>query len=226
MKRHLFAIGIAIMLSTAAHGYSTVVTETIRLRYLDVKSVPTKVKPPRGIELLTLNLNDGSITVTGDRDAVTAYKADLRASDVQLTAYRLSMRLVRFHVGARGSFSESVVMTPTILDIDGCSSSISMKDGNCAFAIALTPHRAAENTILLTVEVQQLGEQGEVVRSGKNEKRVPLGHSSRITGMTDSVILTLRRAAQRGEVVKDQGEYTGYYVEVTPSADQPASTPE
>ncbi len=221
MKRLLFAIAAALLLATAAYGDDTTVTETIRLRFLDAKSVPARVTTPHGIAQLTLNLNENSITVSGDRNAVTAFKTGLSAADVELMVFRVEMRLVRYHVDANGKVAETVLMTPRVMDLDGQAAMISVKNADSGYAIALTPHRDTDKTATLTVEVQELGEQGEVVRSGKNEQRVTLGRPTPVAGMTAATGKALRRAAQRGEVVTDQGAYTGYYVEAKTTIDHP-----
>lgn len=195
--------------------------ETIPLRFLDVKRVATTLPIPPGIERLTLDFRDNSVTVNGDQEAIQAFKREVHSADIEAMAYRLEMRLVRYHVDTQGRRAgETVVMAPRVMTLDKCQASISTREGESGIAILITPSHETGNTVRLSVEVQELGEQGEVVRSGKNERSVPLGEATRITGMADSSDKALRRAVQKGDIVTDRGEYTGYYLEVKPTMDR------
>ncbi|MCW3094998.1 MAG: hypothetical protein JWL77_616 [Chthonomonadaceae bacterium] len=89
----------------------------------------------------------------------------------------------------------------------------------------MTPHQTGSKTVQLTMAVQELVGEGQVVLSGKNARRVKLGETVRIVGMTNAADNSLHRAAQRGEIVTNRGEYTGYYVEVKPTLEAPTGTP-
>lgn len=132
-------------------------------------------------------------------------------------AYKIKMRLVRYHVDAEGECVETVVMEPVLLDMNKFRASCSIAEAGTACTLSVTPRQTDSRTVLLTMALQELKGQGEVVLSGKNARRVKLGATVRILGMTNAADEFVHRAAQRGEIVTDHGEYTGYYVEVKPT---------
>lgn len=206
-----------LTLAAAVYGQSVDVTENIPLRFLDARMVPTTIKTSSGLHLLTLNIADNSLTVRGTHKAVTAFKTDLRAADVQKVNYCLKMRLVRFQADAAGHVEETVAAKPTVMTLDKMTATIAVTQETGGYAVEVTPRHDSEGTVMLTAEVRELGEQGEVVRSGRNEYRATLGKTARVTGMTDATDKDLRRATLKGQVVRDKGAYTGYYLEVEPT---------
>lgn len=223
MKRPLLTAFVACALAPAAYGQEALVSETIPLRYITAQSVPGVVTKMQGVEQFTCNLKENSVTVRGSRKAVDTFKTELQAADVQAPTYRIAMRVVRYHVDEQGKRTDTVLFTPTILDLDKMAAECKIaQEGGSGYSVQITPRRETDKTVLLTVEVQELGEQGEVTRSGKNAQSVTLGETTRIVGMTDATDKALRRAVQRGEVVQNRGAYTGYYVEVTPTLQAPS----
>ena len=145
------------------------------------------------------------------------------AADAQTAAYRIEMRLVRYQVDAQGKVTETVVMTPSVFDKDNSAATVTVKQEESGYTLLVTPRHDTDSSVMMNVEVRELGEQGEVVRSGKNVRSVKLGEAVHITGMTDATDKALRRAVMRGEIVTDRGAYSGYYVEVKTTLVKPAS---
>lgn len=153
----------------------------------------------------------------GGRDAAPVAVA------AQTATYHIEMRLVRYQVDAQGKATETVVITPSVLQKDNSGATVTVIQGEGGYTLLVTPHHDTDSTVMLNVEVRELGEQGEVVRSGKNVRSIKLGESVHITGMTDATDKALRRAVMRGEIVTDHGAYSGYYVEVKATLIKPAS---
>jgi len=220
MKRVLLPMLAALSLAPLAHGQGAPVSETTPLSNIIAQEVPTFIKTAGGLDQLTINFHDNSVTARGSQAAVAAFEKELRAADVPYVQYQMVVRLVRYRVDSQGKYAEtSVEMVPTITTTDKVSATITMKSpGQDGHAMLVTPQSGADNTV--TAQVQELGEQGEIVSAGKNV-RVPLGKATRITGMTGAADRILRRAVQQGEIVTDRGAYTGCYVEVTPTIANP-----
>ncbi len=190
-------------------------SETIPLRYLTAAGVSTMIKTVPGIDQLTFNRQDNSVTAHGSPKAIETLKAELHAADVPPVAYKIAMRLVRYAVDAQGQCVETVVMEPMILDMNKSPAMCAIGNMGNNFLLAVTPRQAGGKTVQLTMEVQQRDDQGQTLLSGKNVRRVKLGESVRIVGMTNAADNAIHRAALRGEIVAHHGEYTGYYVKTT-----------
>ncbi|MCW3053633.1 MAG: Regulatory sensor-transducer, BlaR1/MecR1 family [Chthonomonadales bacterium] len=145
------------------------------------------------------------------------------AAAAQTATYHIEMRLVRYQVDAQGKVTETVVTTPSVLQKDNSGATVTMMQGEGGYTLLVTPRHDTDSTVMLSLEVRELGEQGEVVHSGKNVRSIKLGEAVHITGMTDATDKALRRAVMRGEIVTDHGAYTGYYVEVKTTLIKPAS---
>ncbi len=222
MKRPLLSALAVFALAPVAYGQGATVSETIALRNILARDVPTSVKSASGLDQLTCDFHANSVTARGSQDAVAAFEKELQAADRPRTQYRMALRLVRCHVDQQGKYAESVDEAPTITDTDNVPAVVSFTvPGHDGYALTVTPQGSAAGQVSLTVQVQELGEQGEVMSEGKNARLVPLGKTARITGMTEAADKPLRRAVQRGEIVTDRGEYTGCYVEVTPTLAAP-----
>jgi len=178
--------------------------------------------------------SDNRVTVVPRDSSAVAGSAPVRAGRrgddaapvapaSQTAAYRIEMRLVRYQVDAQGKVTESVVTTPTVLDKDNSAATVTVMQGESGYTLLVTPHHETDGTVMMTVEVRELGEQGEVVRSGKNVRSIKVGEAVHITGMTDATDKALRRAVMRGEIVTDHGAYTGYYVEVKTTLVKPTA---
>ncbi|MCW3062777.1 MAG: hypothetical protein JWQ02_4598 [Capsulimonas sp.] len=218
MRRHLLPIFALLTLAPFAHGQGPTVSETTVLQNILAQDVPMHIKSAQKLDELTCNFHDNSVIARGSEQAVAEFEKELHANDVQPGQYRLTMNLVRYHVDKNGKSVEKVIQAPTMTVTDKAGGSISVgRQGQDGYAIKVIPESAPNNAVSLTVEVQELGEQGEVMNSGKNTLLAPLGKTVHITGMTDAKDKPLRRAVQKGEIVTDRGEYTGYYVEVTPT---------
>ena len=218
LKRRLLPVLALLSLAPMAYGQATPVSETTVLQNIAARDIPTLIKSVSGLDQLTCNFHDNSVIATGAPAAVASFEKELHAADVQPAQFKLVMRLVRYHVDKQGKSAETVVSLPTLITTDKAAATISVgHTGMDGYAVKATPEGTADKSVNLAIEVQELGEQGEVMESGKNTQIVPLGKTVHITGMTDAADKALRRAVQRGEVVTDHGEYTGYYLEVTPS---------
>lgn len=212
-------LGVCALLSLvpAAYGQGTSATETIPLKYLAPQNVAASIKTPQGIANLTCDFSTNSVTVLGSPQAVAAFKAELQKADVPQTTHQTEMRFIRCHVDAHGKYTEEIVSKPMLRGLEGYPATLSVMSGQSGYTFQVTPTQDTDKTVLLTVEVRELGEQGEIIQSGKNTRRVMLGETVRFTGMTEATDKELRRAVQQGKVVVNRGEYTGYYVEVKPT---------
>ncbi|MEO7718184.1 MAG: hypothetical protein ABIY70_18430 [Capsulimonas sp.] len=218
MRRHLLPVFTLLTLAPFAHGQGPTVSQTTVLQNITAQDVPRYIQSSQKLDELTCNFHDNTVTAHGSQEAVTEFEKELHAKDVQRGQYRLTMKLVGYHVDKNGKITETATQTPSIVTTEKISASISMGGhGQDGLAITVIPSPDTDKTINLTVEIQELGEQGEVMNSGKNTQVASLGKTVHITGMTDAKDKALRRAVQKGEVVTDRGEYTGYYLEVTPT---------
>ena len=219
----------AILMLVLAGGHPAQmppVSATIPLRYLDAKNVPALVKPTPGLQSIAVNFADGTVSVRGDTQAVKAVRADILALDVQPVSYRITASVTRYQVEADGRYSESVVMSPTVMTQNKNLARVSVTTVHNAqanagppehtfsgYAVQFTPTRNVDGSVTLLAEVQELGEQGEIDRSGRNERHLALGETAHVVGMTDAADRALRRRVMQGDVVRDAGAYTGYYVQ-------------
>lgn len=228
MKRSLFGISgvcAAIALVSVAYGQTPSVSETIPLKYVFAKDVLSVVNTTNGIEQITVDLNKNSVTVRGSRAAVAAFRAEVEKTDFLPILHIVKMRLVRYDVDSHGKFSESVVSSPIVSDMDGKPATVSTLHDLSGYTITVTPTKNADQTVTLSVEVRELGDEGEIIQSGKNTRRIKTGEAVRVTGMTNAADKTVRRGVQRGEIITSRGiAYTGYYVEAQ-AMTQPASNP-
>lgn len=223
MKRALLPMLAMLWLAPLAHGQGAPVSETTPLSNIVAQGVPMFIKTAGGLDQLTINFHDNSVTARGSQAAVAAFEKELRAADVPRVQYQMVMRLVRYRVDSQGKYAEtSVQMLPTITTTDGVPATIAINlAGQDGYAMLVTPEPGGDKAVTVTAQVQELGEQGEVISAGRNVLRVPFGKATRITGLTGAADRVLRRAVQQGEVVTDRGAYTGCYVEVTPTIANP-----
>ena len=217
--RILLPVLAALSLAPFAQGQGATTSQTTPLQNIIAQSVPRFIKSAEGLDELTINFRDNSVTARGSQEAVAAFEKELHAADVPPVQYKTALRLVRYHVDKQGKYAQTgAELLPTVTTTVGVPALISIKTpGLGGYAVQVTPQRGADGAVTFTVEVQELGGKGEVIGSGQNELHVSLGTTVRITGMTDASDLILRRAVQQGQVVTDRGEYTGCYVEVTPA---------
>ena len=222
MKRHLAVTAAILLLACAAYGRDGVNSETIRLRYMGPDNVTEALKARQGIEQLTLNYSDNSVTVRGDVKAITKFKADLRLADVPIVSYWVEMRLVRFHVDAGGKHTETVVMAPHVSTIANVPAFCAINQNSSGYSVSVTVSRNADKTVTLSSEVRELGDDGEIVSSGRNTRVVKLGETVRTVGMTDAKDKVVRRAVHQGEMVGNLGKYSSFYldVKVEPRSDE------
>ena len=214
MKRHLAVVAAILLLACAAYGRDGVNSETIRLRYLAPDNVFETLKARQGIDQLTLNYSDNSVTVRGDAKAVTKFKADLRLADVPITVYWVKMRLVRFHVDASGKQSEKVAMAPTISTVANVLASCSQRQNKSGHTVFVTVSQNTDKTVTVNTEIRELGDDGEIVSSGQNTRIVKPGETVRTVGMTDAKDRDVRKAVHLGEIANNVGEYSSYYLDV------------
>jgi hypothetical protein len=224
MKTYLLAAVAALSLVSAAQGQETDTSQTIRLRYTDAKSITNAVKTIAGIDELTCDFKHNSITVRGSEKAVATYASQIRLADVLPTLYRVKARLVRCTVDKNGKSIETILQEPIVTGAAGQAAMISVIGVEGGYSLEITPNTDSYQNVSLAVEVRELGEQGEVVKSGKTTRRIALGQTVRITGMTDATDKSLRRSVQQGQIVTGRGEYTGYYVDVTPTMESPGGS--
>lgn len=222
MKSYLWMACVAVAAFSLTPAISAqaqdTVAETVRLNYLGAQNVAAQVKTTQDIEQITCDLKTNSVILRGSRKAVDALKEEILKSDVDLPVYLVKMRLVRYQVDKKGKVSETVVMQPNLAGSLNQTAVLSIGADTGRYSVSLTPQYNSAKSVTLTVEVRELGEQGEILHSGKNTRQVNLGESVRITGMTDATNKALRRAVQQGEVVTKAGAYTGYYLEAVPTA--------
>ena len=222
-------ISSALLMFVMAGGQpaqSPPVAETILLHHLEAQKVPGLVQPVSGLQDITINYRNNSVLVRGDTQTVKAIKAQILALDVQPVNFRLIATVTRYRVAADGRYSETVVMSPTMMVFDKSSACMAVTTAANAqpgaavstaetsgFALSFKPTHNADGSITLLAEVQELGEQGEVVRSGRNERRVAPSETARVVGMTDGGDKAARRRAMKGEAIRNGGPLTGYYVQ-------------
>ncbi|BDI30780.1 hypothetical protein CCAX7_28310 [Capsulimonas corticalis] len=214
MKRHLLPALALLSIAPLAYGQTASVSETTILQNITARDAAYGIKSAQKLDELTCNFHDNAVTARGSQEAVTAFEKDLHAADVPMKQFQITLRVVRYHVDKQGKCVEKPIQTPIITTTDKTTASISTQ-GDDGLELVITPQSAPDNAVNLAVEVRTLGEQGEVMCSGKNTLLAPFGKTVRITGMTEAKDKLLRRAVMRGEVVTDRGEYTGYYVEAT-----------
>lgn len=214
MKRHLAFVAATLLLACVAYGRDGVNSETIRLRNIGPDNVAEALKMQQGIEQLTLNYRDNSVTVRGDEKALLKFKSDLRRLDIEFALYWVKMRLVRYRVDASGKHTETVVMASSVSTLANAPVSCSQLQNESGYSAFATVRQNDDSTMNLTSEVRELGDEGEIVSSGKNIRNVKLGETTRSVGMTDAKDKAVRRAVHHGEIVNNPGEYNSYYLDV------------
>lgn len=214
MKLYMIFAAIALLMSCAVLGDDGIRSETFRLQYVAPEKVIEVLKKRQGIEQLTLNYTENSVSARGDEKAMRKFKADLQALDIQPTFYWVKMRLSRFNMDARGRQTETVVMSPSTSTIDNAPVSFSQLQDESGFSVFVTVSQNTDKSMTLSSEVRELGNEGEIMSSGKNIRKVTLGELARTVGMTDSKDKEIRKAVHHGVIVKNSGEYNGYYLDV------------
>jgi hypothetical protein len=222
MKLYLLSALAALSLAPFAYAKSATISRTTQLQHIVAQEIPTQIKSASSLDQLTVNFQNNSVTASGSPEAVAAFEKELHAADVEPAEYRVVLRFVRYHVDEFGNSVETELSGPDITTTNTVQASMTVTTpGYGGYTWLFTPEKDGDGTVKLTVEVQETGEQGEIVSDGKNTQSVPLGKMVRITGMTDATDKPLRRAVQQGQIVLDHGEYTGYYVDVTPTIVSP-----
>ncbi len=216
MKHYFFAV-IAV-LAIVGLGQGTVGAEVIPLHALDLGRVASIARAPRFSDQPRASGNHvtaGSRQKSGDAPR-------LAACPTPLVNYRMALRLVQYHVGQKGECVETVVTAPAITTVDGCAATTTVLFSPGGYSIQATPCKVNDKTVKMTAEVKALGEKGETVCFGKNMRTIKLGQTIRIVGMTEAPDKRIRNVAQQGAIVRNAGEYTGYYLDAKVTVQAPA----
>lgn len=222
MKRYLPWIVALLLSACAAYGQSGVRSETIKIRYIGPYYLTdtiqhTYITYSRLIEQVTITFRENSVTVTGNEKGIKDFKDYLAILDVEPIVYWTRIRLVRVHREASGKLTETVVMSasPSVLapkrGIPATATEIVDPSG---YSVSVTLTQNTDTSVTITSAVRQLGAEGEIVSSGKNTRKITSGDTVRTVGMTEEKDKELRRSVHRGEIVKNYGEYSGYYLDV------------
>lgn len=218
MERYLPLIATWLLLVFAAHGQETVRSETIKLHYIGPYYLTdTMINYNYGIEQMTITLPENSVTVTGNEKGIRQFKDYLAILDVEPKVYRVRMRLARFHQDADGKQTEMVVMSSSLSVLatpSGVPQTATEITDPSGYFLSIALRQNTDKTVTITSAIRELGGEGEIVSSGKNRRGVAVGETVRAVGMTEEKDKVLRRAVHRGEILKEYGEYSGYYLDV------------
>lgn len=176
-------------------------------------------KMPPGIEALTADSADNSLTVRGSAQAIALLKEEIAALDVAPHAYRVQTWIVQVRVD-RGNVRTVRLPSMTFNTTDGVlarmDSATTDKGGvvTSGWSVAVRPRREPDGTLMLQAT---LGKLGPGTQTGTGERHTLLGKMVRLAGVTDSSDPRVREAVRQGlaaEKAKEQtAPYTAYFLD-------------
>lgn len=182
MRTLLVATTVCLGLAAEQPVAAEPVSVAIPLHFVDPMTVLSRLPSTDCAELILINLANNTLTERPDGRAVAAFNAEAVALHAQPLIYHLKARLVHYRAGVRGQCSEGVAMSPTVITADKTQARITLSGQAGGFALLLTPSRDFGRGLTLLVEVEELGNQGEVVRSGTNTVHIAPGRRVRAVG--------------------------------------------
>ncbi len=236
MKR--FATPLAVLTLAGAALAQNVVTEKIPLRFTkpsrmaemlsrgtpgaaagQAKSGPLL---PQGIEQVSADDRDMTLTVWGAAPAVAQMKEVIRLLDVQPRLVGLKMRLVRVEPTADGKREEKTIAVPETQTLNNVAARVSVTQTDNTggvvhgWAVEVLPKINGDRSVTLSTQLRLQSAGGAPLLSTKSTRRIENGKRGRVVELIDPRDRRAQNPDPHGKTTKAQTPPT-YYLEITPT---------
>ncbi len=189
--------------------------QRIHLKHADARALIAKLKVPAGVSELSVNFNENTIELRGEKSAVVSAWEQIVDADNPPRPYVLRWRVLERVVDAAGASSEHLVGSPFATTLEGYPTTIGFSQGDDrGYSLEATVKRVDDKQVKLDASVKlKVSSFGAKLADDKS-LTVPLGETVKLFGVTECADEAVRKAVWRGERPATKTPHRAYYIEV------------